>query len=93
MLLESFERRLTGTCHMSGATRISRYGFGISLAGIFALNQSLIRAATAQDFQKLWKATRPPDSSLDVSKAASILHSKPLALNDALTELRKEIDG
>jgi len=93
MLLESFEKHLTGTYHMAGATRVSRYEFGSALAGTFGLDQSLIRAATALDFQGRWKAARPPDSSLDVSKATSILQTKPLALNDALKELREEIDG
>jgi dTDP-4-dehydrorhamnose reductase len=93
MLLESLERGLTGTYHMAGATRVSRYEFGITLARIFALDRSLIEAGTAPDFQQRWKATRPPDSSLDVSKAASILQTKPLALNEALEELREEIDG
>jgi dTDP-4-dehydrorhamnose reductase len=78
---------------MAGATRVSRYEFGSALAGTFGLDQSLIRAATALDFQGRWKAARPPDSSLDVSKATSILQTKPLALNDALKELREEIDG
>jgi dTDP-4-dehydrorhamnose reductase len=93
MLLESFERRLTGTYHMAGATRISRYEFGITLAKIFTLDRSLIEAGTVSDFQGRWKAARPPDSSLDVSKAASILQTKPLDLNDALKELKEEIDG
>jgi dTDP-4-dehydrorhamnose reductase len=93
MLLESLEKRLTGTYHMAGATRVSRYEFGTALASVFALDRSLIRAGTAPDFQGRWKATRPPDSSLDVSKVASILDCKPLALNDALKKLREEIDG
>jgi dTDP-4-dehydrorhamnose reductase len=93
MLLESLEKSLTGTYHMAGATRVSRYEFGTALASVFALDRSLIRAGTAPDFQGRWKATRPPDSSLDVSKVASILDCKPLALNDALKKLREEIDG
>jgi dTDP-4-dehydrorhamnose reductase len=93
MLLEALEKRLTGTYHMAGATRVSRYEFGVALARIFSLDQSLIEVSTTRDFQGRWKATRPPDSSLDISKATSILQTKPLALNDALEELKKEIDG
>ena len=33
-----------------------------------------------------WKSKRPPDSSLDVSKANSILTTKPFSIEDSLVE-------
>jgi dTDP-4-dehydrorhamnose reductase len=93
MLLEAAERGLKGLYHLSGATKVSRYDFSIKLAEAFNLNRDLIREAKMSDFQSIWKAKRPADSSLDVSKVANILNKKPMYLNDALIELKKEIEG
>lgn len=93
MLLEAAERGLTGLYHLSGATRVSRYEFSIKLAEAFNLNKDLIREAKMSDFQSIWKAKRPKDSSLDVSKAINTLNRKPMYLNDALIEFKKEVKG
>jgi len=93
MLLEAAEKGLKGLYHMSGATRVSRYDFSIKLADTFNLNRNLIKKAKTSDFQSLWKAKRPADSSLDVSKIANFLNNKPMYLNDALIKLKKEIEG
>jgi dTDP-4-dehydrorhamnose reductase len=93
MLLEATERGLKGLYHMSGATRVSRYEFSIKLAEAFNLNKNLIREAKMSDFQSIWKAKRPKDSSLDVSKAINCLNRKPMYLNDALIEFKKEVKG
>jgi dTDP-4-dehydrorhamnose reductase len=85
MLLEACEEGLT--------TRVSRHGFGVSLAEVFGLDKQLIRPAVMEDFHGRWVARRPPDSSLDTSKAAAALRAKPLVLNQALAELKREIDG
>jgi dTDP-4-dehydrorhamnose reductase len=37
-----------------------------------------------------WKAKRPKDSSLNVSKAGALLNSKPIKLNQALQIMKKE---
>jgi len=38
-----------------------------------------------------WKAKRPRDSSLNVSKALALLNQKPLELDQALEMMRKEV--
>jgi dTDP-4-dehydrorhamnose reductase len=90
MLLEACERRLTGICHMSGATRVSRYDFAIKLAKTFSLNKNLIRKAKMSDMN--WIAERPRDSSLDISKARKILKTKPTNLDKALNTLKRELE-
>lgn len=93
MLLEACGSRLSGIYHMSGAERVSRYDFGIRLAEAFGFDRGLIRPALMEQFAGRWKARRPADSSLDTSKAAGALREKPLVLNQALAELKKEIDA
>jgi len=93
MMLEACERGLTGIYHMSGATRVSRHEFGLRLAEVFGFDRALIKPALMEEFAGRWKARRPKDSSLETSKAAEDLIEKPLFLNHALMELKKEIDG
>jgi len=88
MALELTERSLTGTYHVSGASRVSRYDFAAALAATFGLDASLIRAVRMKDMK--WKARRPRDSSLDVHKATSSLDHVPLLLGDSLVKLKTE---
>jgi dTDP-4-dehydrorhamnose reductase len=87
MILEALGRRLTGTFHMAGASRSSRYGFAVALAEAFGLDSSLIEPVPMSEMR--WVAKRPRDSSLDVSKAASALSEKPLLLPDAVLKLKQ----
>lgn len=89
MTLEIIEHRLTGTYHISGATRISRYEFAKELARIFHLNADIIVPATMAQFS--WPAKRPKDSSLDTAKAQHTLKNKPLQTQQALEQLKKEL--
>jgi len=88
MTLEVIERRLTGTFHLCGATRISRFEFAQLIAEIFDLDKSLIDPAKSSQFR--WPAKRPLDSSLDTSKAQKILQNKPVEINEALKKLKSE---
>jgi dTDP-4-dehydrorhamnose reductase len=89
MTLEVIDRRLTGTYHMCGATRVSRLEFATSIADAFDLNKNLIDSVLSSQFT--WPAKRPMDSSLDTSKAQKILQSKPLEIGEALKQLKSEL--
>lgn len=89
MTLEVVERRLKGIYHLAGATRISRYDFAKLIAEAFNLNHELIIPVTMDKLK--WTASRPKDSSLDVSKAAKDLHHEPCEIEVALRELREEL--
>ena len=91
MLLEVADRKLIGVYHLAGASRVSRLDLAFKLAEIFNLNGSLIRSAKMSNMN--WVAKRPKDSSLDVSKAIKTLKNKPLALREALTRLKSELEG
>ncbi len=91
MTLEVIERRLTGTYHLCGATRVSRLEFAQLIADTFGLDKSLINPALSSQFT--WPAKRPMDSSLDTSKAQQTLQNKPLAMDKALERLKLELSN
>ena len=59
------------------------------IAEAFQLEGPLIEPVKMEELS--WKARRPRDSSLDVSKASNKLENRPLELNDALKVLRAEM--
>jgi dTDP-4-dehydrorhamnose reductase len=88
MLLEIAERNMTGTLHTAGATRVSRHEFALKLAEVFNLNIDLVKPAKMNEMP--WRARRPRDSSLNVSKALTLLNQKPLKLEQALKLMKTE---
>jgi dTDP-4-dehydrorhamnose reductase len=91
MTLEIIERKLTGTFHLCGATRISRYDFAKQIASSFYLDSNLICSAASAEFS--WAAQRPRDSSLDTAKAQQTLKNRPLPIDSALKRLREELES
>jgi dTDP-4-dehydrorhamnose reductase len=89
MTLEAAERRLTGTFHLCGATRVSRFQFAQMIAETFDLDKNLIDPVLSSQFK--WPAKRPMDSSLDTTKAQHTLKSKPLEMREALKRLKLEL--
>ena len=90
MVLEIAERSLTGIYHLAGATPISRYDFATLLAREFGLNDELIQPTT---FDRInWVAKRPRNTSLNVSKASKDLRDKPMSIQKAVRELKKELE-
>jgi len=89
MTLEIIEKRLMGTIHVSGATRISRFDFAQMVAQTFNFDASLVVPTLTKDFS--WTAKRPRDSSLNVTKAQQTLENKPFTIERALEELKQEL--
>ena len=75
MLIEISERHLTGIIHVAGASKISRYEMASLVSDKLGLDGKLLREISINDIK--WEAQRPKDSSLNVSKAISILNQKP----------------
>lgn len=90
MIVEIVERRLLGTFHLAGATRISRYDFARLIARKFNLDERLIQPITSNEIS--WIAQRPRDSSLNVEKASRTLKIKPLDIHRSLEILRSELE-
>ncbi|MGB3310462.1 MAG: SDR family oxidoreductase [Nodosilinea sp.] len=59
--------KATGLLHLSGPERLSRYDFGLSMAEIFELDQTLILPSKQADVAM--PAARPPDASSNSDRA------------------------
>lgn len=89
MILEILERKKSGTFHLAGATRVSRFEFAKSIAEAFSSDMGLVEPVSSKDI--LWIAKRPKDSSLNVDKARQTLINKPLQICEALEKMRNEM--
>jgi len=89
MILETIEKRITGTFHLAGTTRLSRYEFAQKIAETFDLDENLLRPTSSEKMP--WIAKRPRDTSLNVEKAKQTLKNKPLQISEALSKLKMEI--
>lgn len=89
IIIEIANRQISGIIHVGGATRISRYEMAKSVADKLHLDSKLLKPTSIADMK--WAAKRPKDSSLDVSKAASILKEKPLSIDKSLDLFIEEI--
>jgi len=84
MILEIIFHRLEGFFHLAGSTKISRFEFAKMIATKFDLNLSLLNPVKIDSMP--WKAIRPIDSSLDISKINTLLKTKPYTINQSLDD-------
>ncbi|MDH3611082.1 MAG: dTDP-4-dehydrorhamnose reductase [Nitrosopumilus sp.] len=89
MIIEIAVRQINGIIHLAGASRISRYDFAVMIAERLGLDKTLLLKAKIEDMN--WKAKRPKDSSLDVTKAIEILNEKPMEIQKSLPLFIEEI--
>ena len=76
-----------GVFHVAGP-RLSRFEFAVKLARRFGFDAGRIRPAYMRDMR--WVARRPRDSSLDVSRARSVLSTRFYDLDYSLDLLYSE---
>jgi dTDP-4-dehydrorhamnose reductase len=91
MLLETAERRMKGTFHLSGSTRVNRYEFAVLLARKFGFDETLLAPVKADETN--WIARRPVDSSLNTATAQKTLTHTPATLNEALGEFAEDAEA
>ena len=84
MILEITSRSLEGFFHLSGSTKISRFEFAKMIATKLNLDLSLLNPVKIDNMA--WKANRPIDSSLDVSKINAILKTIPYTIKQSLDD-------
>lgn len=89
MLIDIATRKITGTFHTAGATRISRYDFAEMVADKLNLDKRFLRPVSMSEMK--WKAQRPKDSSLDVSFANEILNAKPQQIETSVQLLVNQL--
>jgi len=87
-IVEIVERDdINGILHVAGE-RISRYDFAMKIAKKFGFDQRLIEPITMDKMK--WKAKRPRDSSLDCSRAKSLLRTNFHSLDYSLEVFYRE---
>jgi len=89
MLIEIGMKKINGILHVSGDTRISRFDFAKLIAKKMEFNAKLLKPILMKEIN--WKAKRPKDSSLDVSKAKSILKEKPIKILESLEYFLQDV--
>lgn len=87
MILETVEKRIVGTLHLAGATRLSRYEFAEYVAEVFNFDPTYVTPIRSDQLK--WVARRPRDSSLNVDKAERMLVNKPLQICEALRKMKE----
>jgi len=86
-IVEIIQLRPMGILHVAGE-RMNRYEFAVKLAEEMNLPKELIEKAEMKDMN--WKAKRPKDSSLNISKAKHLLKTNFYETSLALKTLKKE---
>jgi dTDP-4-dehydrorhamnose reductase len=84
---EIVEMEYVGIIHVAGE-RVSRYDFARAIARKFGFDERLIDAITMRDIH--FKARRPRDSSLDVSRARSMVKTDFYTLENSLNTFYEE---
>ena len=80
--------KVNGRIHLGGKERMSRYEFGRLLVEVFELPNEGLKGCRQADVKMA--ASRPPDVSLDSSKAFDLGYA-PLSLREELEALRGQI--
>jgi dTDP-4-dehydrorhamnose reductase len=89
-LLLAVENHWQGVIHLGGRERISRYDFFRLLVELWGLKSAKLKPCLQKDVQM--PAPRPPDVSLDSSKAFGLGYNPPLlreAIKEAIAHLKR----
>jgi len=90
-IAEIIELKPLGILHIAGE-RISRYDFALQVTRILGLPEKLIKRTTMSEMK--WIARRPRDSSLDISKAKTVIKTKSVfSLEDSLRTFKEELEN
>lgn len=81
-LREIAQRRITGTLHVAGAEKVSRYQLGLFFAKKFGISLELLKPIKIEDVVS--NPRRARDASLDLRKAQSLLQSPFLGIEENL---------
>ena len=92
-LLLAVQKNFQGIIHLGGKERISRYDFFRLLVAELDLNTAKIKQCWQKDVKM--SAPRPPDVSLDSSRAFGLGYDPPLlkeAIKEAIADLAKNLE-
>ena len=87
--LAACEKSVEGVFHVSGPEYISIYDLALLVAKVFGHNSELINPVQSEKFSD--KAPRPPKTGFKLDKAREYLDYSPLSLENALNQVRLQI--
>jgi len=85
----AIERDLEGLYHVGGPEAVSRFDFGSAACEVFGLDGDLIEPILMSEFE--YVASRPLDSTLDISRFASATGFEPLGVAPGLIRLKASL--
>ncbi len=83
VMVEMYRKGLSGTHHVGGKERCSKYAFGLEIARAFGLSEALISPASICEVP--FKAPRPADLSLNIAKVSRLVNTKLLGVREGIT--------
>jgi dTDP-4-dehydrorhamnose reductase len=89
MLLDIIEKRVKGIMHLSGSSQISRFNQALEIASAYRLDKDLIKPTSMNEMK--WRARRPKNSTLNITKAYNTLTVKPIEFRESLLLLATEL--
>ena len=89
MMLEIIDEKVKGIMHLSGSSQISRFKQALEIASVYGLDKDLIKPASINEMN--WKARRPKNSSLNITKAHNTLTKKPMEFKEGISLLAAEL--
>ncbi|MFA5412024.1 MAG: SDR family oxidoreductase [Candidatus Micrarchaeia archaeon] len=91
-ILELAAGSFTGTMHVAGDGRVSKYEFALRFAERFGFDSSLVVPKRMSEVEAL-KAQRPSDCSLDISKAKGLLKTRILGIDAGIGKYKELYDS
>lgn len=88
MILEAVNNDLTGIIHLAGSSQITRYDFAKLICEFFSLKKSSCIPVRMEEINI--NEPKGKNFTLNVSKAQSILKSKPMTLTEALQRMKSD---
>lgn len=83
------EKRESGIFNVSGGEKVSVYEFSKQIATCFGFDETLLIPTSTKDLSE--PALRPLNTSLDITKAKTLLNYQPTTLNDSLKILKSQL--
>jgi dTDP-4-dehydrorhamnose reductase len=85
-LLEICQKNISGVYHVAGSERCSKIWFGLEIARVFGLDESLIRPSSISKANL--KAPRPGDISLDITRVSRAIDTRLLDVRAGIARFR-----
>jgi dTDP-4-dehydrorhamnose reductase len=82
------EKRQSGLFHIAGGETVSVFEFSKRIAAVWGFDSSLLIPTLTKDLSE--PAARPLNTSLDITKAKSLLGYNPTPLNDSMLMIKEQ---